>query len=109
MKLLTSTLVLGALLAGSTFAAAQPTTQQAVAEYDRENYEEALAMLQSARQDEGGSALNDYYTGLALKQTGDEAGAVASLTAALQGPQPKKDAVVDLVSLLINLDRTEDA
>lgn len=89
--------------------AAPSATQQAIAEYNQENYEEALQMLTSARQVEGETALNRYYTGLCQKQTGDLAGAVASLKAALQAQPPVQDAAVELVALLINLEQLADA
>ena len=109
MKLLVSAMVSCVLMLSVTAGAAPATTQQAVVAFGQENYEEALVLLAAAREQEGRTALNDFYTGLSQKQTGDYGAAVASLTAALQAPQPQKEAVVDLVALLINLDRTEAA
>lgn len=89
---------------------AASSTQQAIAEYNRENYEEALDMLAEARQSEGKSPLNDYYTGLSQKQTGDYSGAVNSLRSSLEGQRPyQPDAAIELIALLINLDQLEEA
>jgi len=88
---------------------AAPSTQQAVAEYGLENYEEALAMLADAGQTEGKTALNDYYTGLCRKQTGDLNGALQSFKDALLGKQPEKDAAVELIALLLNLEQLDEA
>lgn len=88
---------------------AAPSTQQAIADYGLENYEEALAMLAEAGQTEGKTALNDYYTGLCRKQTGDLNGALQSFKDALQDKQPEKEAVVELVALLLNLEQLDEA
>lgn len=85
------------------------TTQRAIIEYKRENYEEALQLLIQARTTEKRTTLSDYYTGLCQKQTGSYADAVESLTSAVQGQPPVKDAAVELVSALVNLERPGDA
>lgn len=109
MKRIAAVMVVCLLVMCGVAFAAPPTTQQAIIEYNQENFEEALQMLTSARQTEGNSALNSYYTGLCQKQTGDLVGAAASLKAALQTQPPVPDAVVELVALLINQEQMDDA
>ena len=88
----------------------QATTKQAVAEYQSENYEEALATLLAARASEGASPLNDYYTGLCRKQTGELAEAEKSFRDALKGAPPVgEDASIELISILIGRDRIDEA
>ncbi|OGW39134.1 MAG: hypothetical protein A2X79_00480 [Desulfuromonadaceae bacterium GWB2_53_15] len=88
---------------------ATPATQNAVIEYNRENYEEALALLEQARQGGDSSALNSYYSGLCRKQTGDDGGAAENFKEALKGPSPEKDAAAELVAVLVNLERFDEA
>ena len=108
MRRIAVMLFLCMMSAGTCLAAS--STQQAIAEYNQENYEEALNMLAEARQAEGKTALNDYYTGLSQKQTGDYSGAVASLTSALQGQaKPEPDAAVELIALQLNLEQLDQA
>jgi len=83
-------------------------TQRAIAEYKQENYEEALQLLtQIGATDK--TPLSDYYTGLCQKETGNYAAAVGNFTSAVQGKPPEKDAAVDLVAALENLDRLDEA
>jgi len=88
---------------------AASSTQQAISEYGLENYEEALVMLDEASKAEGATSLNAYYTGLCQKQTGDYTAAVESFKNALQGQQPEKNAAVDLIALLLNLEQLDEA
>ncbi len=98
------------LVAFSAPCLAASSTKNAIAEYDLENYEEALSMLTEARQTEGKTALNDYYTGLCQKLTGDYANAITSLQSATKGQQPlSADASVELIALLINLEQFDEA
>lgn len=98
-----------AAVAPGQAASDDATTQRAIIEYKRENYEEALQLLMEARKTEGRTTLSDYYTGLCQKQTGSYADAVESLTSAAQGKPPVKDAAVELVAALLNLERPDDA
>lgn len=85
------------------------TTERAIVEYTKENYEEALHLLLEAKQTGGASPINEYYTGLCRKEVGDYQEAVKNFTAALAGPQPVKKSAVDLVSALYNLERYDEA
>lgn len=85
------------------------TINQGIVEYSRENYEEALQLLMQDRIAEGKKAITDYYIGLCQKQMGNYPDAVTSFTSAVQGQPPHKEAVAELVSTLVSLERPDEA
>lgn len=110
MRFFIALLILSMAVAAPCLAVAdESATRRAITEYNGENYEEALQLLLDARGVEGRTSLNDYYTGLCQKETGSYADSVESFTGAVQGTPPVKDAAVELVAALVNLDRNEDA
>lgn len=74
-------LVFGLLYASLAQAAEPPTLEQAIAEYQAENYEEALVLLQPLAAD-GKSDQAAYYLGLTLKRMGNNRAALPYLLGA---------------------------
>ncbi len=90
-------------------ASEHDATQRAIAEYTNENYEEALSLLLAIRGKEASDPTALYYIGLCHKQTGNYEAAATSLAAALKSRSAVKDASLELIAVLINLERYEDA
>lgn len=112
MRLIVGILLFSLAVAATGHAAptsAESATQLAIAEYKQENYEEALKLLMLIRTANWTTPTSDYYTGLCQKETGDYEEAATSLASALKGKPPVKDAAVELVSVLDNLDRPDEA
>ena len=111
MKILVYMFLIGMLpFVVPTFSAASDAgVLHAIDEYKAENYEEALQLLQQIRGTGERTPLSDYYTGLCQKETGDYNGAVENFTSAIQGEPSEKDAVRELISALVNLERSDEA
>lgn len=73
-------------------------TDDGISQYRNESYEEALELFQNADRAEP-SALNSYYLGLSLKQTGKLDDALQQFRAAIAKTPPEKLAAVEIIAM----------
>ena len=82
-----------------TLAADDPLAR-GVTEYRAENFEEAVALFQRAREVAPDSSVAAFYLGITLKQTGDYSGAAKNLRDAIRLSPPVRDAYPELIEVL---------
>lgn len=105
------------LLAFSVFIAFIPdalgarsiSLDEGVGQYREENYEEAIEILTTVREKEPSSSLAAYYLGMAYKQTLDYEKAVANLRDAVTLIPKIRDALVELVGVLYETEKLDEA
>jgi tetratricopeptide (TPR) repeat protein len=95
----------------SSFAQAPSdnTLQQAEWFYQHENYEEALSLLRELKAKNPESAQIAYYLGLTLKRLQDYQAAKPYLEAAVMMSEDIKSALPELIDLLYQLNRLQEA
>jgi len=77
--------------------------------YQHENFEEALVLFKELRQEEPNSSNIAYYLGVTYKQLQDYPAARPHLEAATALQPPAKNALPELIDLLYQMDKTEEA
>src|SRR3989304_10641205 len=80
-----------------------------IEEYKDENFEEALELLVKARKEDPASSLAAFYLGLTYKQLMNYKEASANFRDAVKLKPPIKEAVVELIEVLYNLDEFQEA
>ena len=80
-----------------------------IEEYKAENFEEALEILKKARKEDPASSLAAFYLGLTYKQLMNYREASANFRDAVKLKPPIKEAVVELIEVLYNLDNLQEA
>jgi tetratricopeptide (TPR) repeat protein len=80
-----------------------------IEEYKDENFEEALEILKKARKEDPASSLAAFYLGLTYKQLMNYREASANFRDAVKLKPPIKEAVVELIEVLYNLDNLQEA
>ncbi len=90
-------------------AATNATLTEAVQQYQRENYEEAIAILTKVRQQEPNSSQAAFFLGMAYKQTLDYPQAAIHLQDAVTLRPAVKEALVELIDTLYQLNRLAEA
>ncbi|MBI4632764.1 MAG: tetratricopeptide repeat protein [Deltaproteobacteria bacterium] len=89
---------------------AQPISlDEGISQYREENYEEAIEILTKVREKEPSSSLAAFYLGMAFKQTLDYEKAVANLRDAVTLPPGVKNALVELIGVLYETGKTDEA
>ena len=83
--------------------------EEGIRQYQRENYEEAIAVLGKVRAGEPKSSQAAFFLGMAYKQTMDYPKAAANLQDAVTLSPPVKEALVELIDTLYQLGRLEEA
>lgn len=83
--------------------------EKGIIEYRSENFEEALALLLKAKEQQPDSSIAAFYLGLTHKQMGSYAEAVRSFKDAISLSPPVNDAYVELVDVLYNLNELKEA
>jgi len=78
-----------------------------IQEYQKENFEEAIPILQKAREEEPGSSTAAFFLGLAYKQVLDFPNAATHLRDAVQMPPRIKEALVELIDVLIRINTAD--
>jgi len=86
-----------------------PSLEQGIAQYKHENYEEALALLKKAREEQPTDTLGAYYLGLTYKQLQDYKNAVVPLREAVTYTPKIKGALMELVDSLYQLGELDEA
>ncbi len=97
------------LLAPSVLVAQEATLKEGISEYEAENYEEAQVILLKARESLPDSSEVAYYLGLTYLQTGDYEEAARHLMDAAGLSPPVDEAFTELIDVLYNMGRLEEA
>ncbi|HOK07232.1 MAG TPA: tetratricopeptide repeat protein [Syntrophales bacterium] len=83
--------------------------KEGIRQYRDENYEEAIEVLAQARRQDPKSSTAAFFLGLAYKQTNDFTQAAAQMRDAVTLTPPIREAVIELIDLLNQLDQVEEA
>lgn len=97
------------LLAPFAFGQAPSLLEQGIAEYKKENYEEAAEILARARAQDPASSMAAFFLGLTCKIIGDYPQARSSLEAAVTLSPPIKEGLVELIDVLQQTGLAEEA
>lgn len=81
------------------FGQGTPPLQQGIDEYNRENYEEAIALLAKVRQTDPQSAEAAFYLGMAYRQTNDVENAFRQFSAAVELKPLTDNAILQLIEV----------
>jgi len=114
MKRMTFLLVLGLMAFSSLFfpvrgSCESPLLLKGIELYKQENYEEALGTLNQARREEPRSSTAAFFLGLTYKQMMNYPQAAVHLEDAVTLTPKIKEALLELVDVLIELGRLDDA
>ncbi len=90
-------------------ALAETALEKGIKEFQEENYEEALIFFQDARKTDPKSTTAAFYLGLTYKILEDPASAIPHLRDAVSYTPRIKEALVELIDVLIQTDRFEEA
>ena len=83
--------------------------QEGINQYKNENYEEAIEVLEKARKQDRTSSTAAFFLGLAYKQTTDYQQALANMRDAVSFTPPIKEAVIEMIDILNQLDQLDEA
>jgi tetratricopeptide (TPR) repeat protein len=83
--------------------------EDGIKQYQAENYEEAIELLEKVRVQEPQSSLAAFFLGMAYKQTMDYGKAATNLEASLTLKPAVKEALVEYVNILFQLDKITEA
>ncbi len=95
-------------LKGSLYAT-ENFLEKGIAEFNGENYEEALELLIKARKQDPSSPGAAYYLGLTYKQVGNYKEAAVQLRDAIHLTPSVKDAYTELIEVLYTMDQVKEA
>ncbi|HRY34790.1 MAG TPA: tetratricopeptide repeat protein [Smithellaceae bacterium] len=83
--------------------------EEGIKQYQNENYEEAIEILEKVRSREPESSLAAFFLGMAYKQTIDYDKAAVNLEDALTLKPAVKEALADYINILFHLNKLEEA
>jgi tetratricopeptide (TPR) repeat protein len=83
--------------------------EDGIKQYQSENYEEAIDILEKVKAREPQSSMAAYFLGMSYKQTMNYDKAAANLAASLKLKPAVKEALVEYVSVLFQLDKLSEA
>ncbi|MBM3250320.1 MAG: tetratricopeptide repeat protein [Candidatus Omnitrophica bacterium] len=86
-----------------------PALEKGIGQYKHENYEEALATLKKARQEDPQSTLAAFYLGLTYKKIQDYQASLEPLREAVTNTPKIKEALMELIDSLYQLGELEEA
>lgn len=91
------------------FSQVNATLKEGIEQYQQENYEEAIEVLGQVRSREPASSPAAFFLGMAYKQVLDYPKAVAHLQDAVTLTPPIKEALVELIDALYQVDNLAEA
>lgn len=98
------------ILNHSAFCQTQnPLLEEGIKQYQAENYEEAIEVLEKVRQQDPQSPIAAFFLGMAYKQTIDFKKAAPNLEDALKLKPAVKEALVEYVNVLFHLNKLAEA
>ena len=83
--------------------------EEGIKQYKEENYEEAIEILTKVRNEDPKSSMTAFFLGLAYKQVMDFPNASVHLEASVTMTPKIKEALVELIDVLCQMDRTKEA
>lgn len=86
-----------------------PVLKEGIQQYKEENFEEAIEILEQERRRHPDSSIAAFFLGMAYKQTMDYTKALENLKASASLPPRIKEAVIELVDVLLILKDYEQA
>jgi len=86
-----------------------PELKQGIQQYKEENFEEAVEILEQERRRHPDSSIAAFFLGMAYKQIMDYTKALENLQAAVSLPPRIKEALIELVDVLVILEDYEKA
>ena len=86
-----------------------PLLAEGINQYKEENYEEAIEILTKVRRQDKTASAPAFFLGLAYKQTNDYQKSLEQFREAVTLKPPIKEAVVELIDLLNQLDQLDEA
>lgn len=95
--------------AGAASASVAAPLSEGIRQYQEENYEEAIEILKKARQEDPSSSTAAFFLGMSYKQTGDLLNAAPAFQDASTLKPAVKEAVVELIDALVQLERFDEA
>ena len=101
--------MVAAFFVSPVFGQSPGNLQKGIAQYNADNYEEAVDLFLKARQETPKSAEAAFWLGRAYKAQGNLQDAIPHLTDAAAFTPPVKEAVVELIDVLYRLERIEEA
>ncbi|MDZ4165286.1 MAG: tetratricopeptide repeat protein [Smithellaceae bacterium] len=87
----------------------ESSLREAIDQYRKENYEEAIEMLLLLRKQDPSSSMAAFFLGMAYKQTQDFPQAATNLEAAATFRPPVRESLVELIDVLFQLNRLSEA
>jgi tetratricopeptide (TPR) repeat protein len=90
-------------------SAPPPSLDDGINQYREENYEEAITILEKVREKDPASSMAAYFLGMAYKQTLDFEKAASNLRDAVTLNPKIKEALVELIDMLYQTNRLEEA
>ncbi len=102
-------LIAFAALPPCSVSAPSPSLDEGINQYREENYEEAIDILEQVRAKDPSSSLAAYYLGMAYKQTLDYDKAAKNFRDAVTLTPKIKEALVELISMLYQTDKLDEA
>jgi len=110
VALVISVFLLSIIFTAQAFSQAKnPVLEEGIRQYQSENYEEAIDILEKARAEEPESSMAAFFLGMAYKQTMDFKKAALHLEAALTLKPPVQEALVEYINILFQLGKTSEA
>ncbi|MEI9479041.1 MAG: tetratricopeptide repeat protein [Deltaproteobacteria bacterium] len=91
------------------FAAERAVLQRGIEQYQKENYEEAIEIFTKVREQEPASSQAAFFLGMAYKQALDFPKASDHLRDAVTLTPPIKEAFVELIDTLYQIDKLDEA
>ena len=86
-----------------------PTLEKGIGQYKHENYDEAIVTLTKARKEEPQSTFAAYYLGISYKKIQDYCAAIQNLKDAVTNTPKIKEALLELIDCLYQLNDLEEA
>ena len=83
--------------------------QEGITQYKNENYEEAIEILTKARQQDKTSSAAAFFLGLSYKQANEYQRALDNMRDAVSLTPPIKEAVIEMMDILNQLDQLDEA
>lgn len=93
----------------AAFCQVPPTLDEGIRQYQKENYEEAIDVLTQVRKQDPRSSMAAFLLGMAYKQTNNIPAAEQQLKDAVILQPPVREAVVELIDVLINQGKIDEA
>ena len=93
----------------AAFSQAPPSLREGIRQYQADNYEEAVELFKKAREEAPQSTEAAFFLGMAYKQVQDYPNAAIHLRDAITLSPPVKEALVELIDVLYQTNKLDEA